>query len=109
MRCPGKEHLPLVALLTGFAILRLLVIPTFGLGVDEAHYVLYGRFLDLSYFDHPPLVGWVQAALAWIFGENLYGARIGATTTWSSSGAVAGRARANGAPSIRVQLSVAGS
>jgi len=78
MRCPGKEHLPLLTLLASFAILRLLVIPTFGLGVDEAHYVLYGRFLDLSYFDHPPLVGWVQAALAWVFGENLYGARIGA-------------------------------
>lgn len=33
----------------------------FGLGVDEAHYALYGRYLDWSYFDHPPLVGWVQA------------------------------------------------
>lgn len=32
-----------------------------GLTVDEAHYVLYGKYLALSYFDHPPLVGWVQA------------------------------------------------
>ena len=78
MRFPAKEHWPVVALLAGFAILRVLVIPRFGLGVDEAHYVLYGRYLDLSYFDHPPLVGWVQFALARIFGENLYGARIGA-------------------------------
>ena len=29
--------------------------------VDEAHYALYGLHLDWSYFDHPPLVGWVQA------------------------------------------------
>ncbi len=31
-----------------------------GLSVDEAHYALYARHLALSYFDHPPLVGWIQ-------------------------------------------------
>lgn len=30
------------------------------LSVDEAHYALYADKLALSYFDHPPLVGWVQ-------------------------------------------------
>lgn len=30
------------------------------LSVDEAHYALYAQHLALSYFDHPPLVGWVQ-------------------------------------------------
>lgn len=29
--------------------------------VDEAHYALYGLHLDWSYFDHPPLVGWLQS------------------------------------------------
>jgi 4-amino-4-deoxy-L-arabinose transferase-like glycosyltransferase len=28
--------------------------------VDEAHYALYAQHLAWSYFDHPPLVGWVQ-------------------------------------------------
>jgi 4-amino-4-deoxy-L-arabinose transferase-like glycosyltransferase len=28
--------------------------------VDEAHYALYAKHLAWSYFDHPPLVGWVQ-------------------------------------------------
>ncbi|OZA05819.1 MAG: glycosyl transferase, partial [Polynucleobacter sp. 24-46-87] len=28
--------------------------------VDEAHYALYAKYLAWSYFDHPPLVGWVQ-------------------------------------------------
>ena len=32
-----------------------------GLSVDEAHYALYGLHLDWSYFDHPPLVGWIQS------------------------------------------------
>jgi 4-amino-4-deoxy-L-arabinose transferase-like glycosyltransferase len=40
---------------------RLWIAAQVGLGVDEAHYVLYGRYLDLSYFDHPPLVGWIHA------------------------------------------------
>ena len=31
-----------------------------GLSVDEAHYALYATHLALSYFDHPPMVGWVQ-------------------------------------------------
>lgn len=31
-----------------------------GLSVDEAHYALYAAHPALSYFDHPPLVGWLQ-------------------------------------------------
>jgi len=34
-----------------------------GLSVDEAHYLLYAAHPALSYFDHPPLVGWVQIPL----------------------------------------------
>lgn len=34
-----------------------------GLSVDEAHYALYAAHPALSYFDHPPLVGWVQLPL----------------------------------------------
>ena len=36
---------------------------TTGLSGDEAHYLLYARHLDWSYFDHPPLVGWLQAPM----------------------------------------------
>ena len=31
-----------------------------GLSVDEAHYALYAVHPALSYFDHPPMVGWAQ-------------------------------------------------
>lgn len=44
-------------------LLRLRAASQFGLTVDEAHYVLYGQFLDWSYFDHPPLIGWTH----WVF------------------------------------------
>lgn len=36
------------------------------LSVDEAHYALYAHYLALSYFDHPPLVGWVQWPLVYL-------------------------------------------
>lgn len=46
-------------LLCAFAAHALLGV-LLGLSVDEAHYALYATHLALSYFDHPPLVGWVQ-------------------------------------------------
>jgi 4-amino-4-deoxy-L-arabinose transferase-like glycosyltransferase len=54
----------------------MFVAPNVGLGVDEAHYVLYGHFLDLSYFDHPPLVGWVEYIFISVFGNNEFAARL---------------------------------
>mgnify|MGYP000268281393 CR=1 FL=1 len=42
---------------------------------DEAHYALYGTFLDLSYFDHPPMVGWLQS-IALMFSTSEFSLRI---------------------------------
>jgi 4-amino-4-deoxy-L-arabinose transferase-like glycosyltransferase len=42
------------------ALLHLLAAGRVPLSADEAHYALYGLHLDWSYFDHPPLVGWLQ-------------------------------------------------
>ncbi len=58
------------------AILALLVASSFGLGVDEAHYMLYARHLALSYFDHPPLVGWTHWLFNLVLGETLLSARL---------------------------------
>jgi hypothetical protein len=48
----------------GCLVVVLLLHVVLALGVelspDEAHYALYGLHLDWSYYDHPPLVGWVQ-------------------------------------------------
>lgn len=50
--------------------LHLLVAGGVSLSVDEAHYALYGLHLDWSYFDHPPMVGWLQAlVLPWSQSE----------------------------------------
>lgn len=41
-------------------VLHLALGAALGLSVDEAHYALYAAHPALSYFDHPPLVGWIQ-------------------------------------------------
>ncbi|MCX5849088.1 MAG: glycosyltransferase family 39 protein [Deltaproteobacteria bacterium] len=71
-----KANKQIFFLIGFFTLIRLLVAPFFGLGVDEAHYVLYAKYLDLSYVDHPPLVGWVHAPILYIFGTNEFLARL---------------------------------
>ncbi|WP_345991458.1 glycosyltransferase family 39 protein [Sulfurimonas sp. HSL-1716] len=78
MKLLNKEHYPLFYFIASVAVIRLLLSAHVGLGVDEAHYVLYGLNLNWSYFDHPPLVGWTEAFFTSIFGVNEFGARIGA-------------------------------
>ena len=48
------------ALLALVFALHMLLGASLGLSVDEAHYALYAAHPALSYFDHPPLVGWAQ-------------------------------------------------
>lgn len=62
-------------LIAFFAALRAVSAPFFGYGVDEAHYILYAKNLALSYFDHPPLVGWVHYLFSF-FGEGEFWARV---------------------------------
>jgi 4-amino-4-deoxy-L-arabinose transferase-like glycosyltransferase len=54
---------------------------TFHLSVDEAHYALYASKLDWSYFDHPPLVGWVQWP-AWQLGGSDILMRVSPMVCW---------------------------
>lgn len=43
----------------GITALRVLLSATLDLGVDEVYYTTYAKKLQWSYFDHPPLVGWL--------------------------------------------------
>jgi hypothetical protein len=73
------KQFPLGWFATGFVLfillLNLWVINRFDLGVDEAHYALYGLYLDWSYFDHPPLIGWLQA-IALMVSEEVWAIRL---------------------------------
>ena len=59
----------------GFLAIKLALLVFARPFMDETYYWLWGQHLALSYFDHPPLVGWTQALAAAIFGWNIAGLR----------------------------------
>lgn len=69
---PSSATLLLIVIST---LLHLLVAGRVELSGDEAHYALYGANLDWSYFDHPPLVGWLNA-LVLFFSQSDFALRI---------------------------------
>jgi 4-amino-4-deoxy-L-arabinose transferase-like glycosyltransferase len=58
-----------------YSLLALLHAWSLPFSADEAHYALYGSFLDWSYFDHPPMVGWLQS-IALSFSESEFSLRV---------------------------------
>ena len=80
-----KNNKKIFLLIGFFTLIRLAVSPFFGLGVDEAHYVLYAKFLDLSYVDHPPLVGWVHAPFYYLLGTSEFLARLPAVLLFAAT------------------------
>src|ERR1700678_4554157 len=47
-------------LIAGSALLRLICAFNLGLGNDEAYHFLYAAHPALSYYDHPPMMAWVE-------------------------------------------------
>ena len=43
---------------------------------DEAFFYWWGVFPDWGYYDHPPMVGWLIAAMRWIWGDGLLSIRL---------------------------------
>lgn len=80
-----KDKYKIFLLIGIFSSIRFLVAPFFGLGVDEAHYVLYAKYLDFSYVDHPPLVGWIHAPIFYLLGTNELLARLPAILIFAAT------------------------
>jgi len=53
------------------SMLRIIASTNVGLGTDEAHYALYGLHLDSSYYDHPPMIGWLQALILFFSDSDM--------------------------------------
>ncbi|PSM45543.1 4-amino-4-deoxy-L-arabinose transferase [Chroococcidiopsis sp. CCALA 051] len=67
------------ALLIGGLIFRIIIAFLLYPGFDEAYYFLYTVNLDLSYFDHPPLVALMTGFGSWLTGEvSQFTIRLGA-------------------------------
>ena len=67
------------------ALLHVLLAISVGLSPDEAHYALYAWHLDWSYYDHPPLVGWLQWPFVWAGGADVW-LRICPMLAWVGTG-----------------------
>ena len=74
MAAPALDWRTYRALAIGFLVLKLFLLVAARPFMDETYYWLWGQHPSLSYFDHPPLVGWTQA-LASFLGWNIVGLR----------------------------------
>lgn len=68
-----KKYFWIVLISTTF--LRLLIIGQLGLGDDEGHYFTFSQRPELSYFDHPPAIGYIIKYSTKIFGINEFAVR----------------------------------
>ena len=59
-------------------LLRLIYVGMAELFPDEAYYWNYAQHMDLSFYDHPPMVAWLIWLGTSIFGNSEFGVRFGA-------------------------------
>ncbi|QCU90676.1 ArnT family glycosyltransferase [Thiomicrorhabdus sediminis] len=58
-------------LLAAFIVIKILLIALLPLTGDEAYFIGWGQNLSWGYYDHPPAVGWLLAAMSQV-ADNLY-------------------------------------
>ena len=63
-------------LVLGATFVRLAIIASTGLSDTESYYYVWSRFLDWSYYDHPPMVAWMTR-LTTLAGDSPFAVRIG--------------------------------
>ena len=64
-----------IFLLLFIILLKIPIILNTDLSPDECYYFLWSKNLDISYYDHPPLVAYLIYISTRIFGENEFGVR----------------------------------
>ena len=80
-------------LIVGSAVVRLICSACLGLGNDEAYHSLYAAHPALSYFDHPPMMSWIEMmglALPGA-GRSTWALRIGFILLFAGSTAILAR------------------
>ena len=71
----------LAVFLVLLAAIRLGYFAAAGIYPDEGYYWLWGQNLALSYYDHPPLGGWMHGLTSALFGDGIIQARLGPVLT----------------------------
>jgi len=66
----------LTGLIVVYTLVRLMFWFSAEAGGDEAYYWVWGQYPGLSYYDHPPVLAWVQGLFAWLFGQSIFVLRL---------------------------------
>jgi len=66
-----KKH-PAIAIVIGFQLFRIALLPFMGLMPQDAYYHFYGENLSLSYFDHPGMIGYILRGFTEVFGKTVF-------------------------------------
>ncbi len=77
-----KINLYLLSIIAFLLLIRLIMGLITQITADESYYLLWAKHLDLSYYDHPGMVAWINFIFLKIFKEPLISARIAAFTTF---------------------------
>jgi len=75
---PEPYFKPFLILISVIVVFRLGFITLFPLSMDEGYYWLWSQHPSLSYYDHPPMVGYMIGVTTSIFGNTEFGVRVGA-------------------------------
>ena len=78
----GEWQVVTIAILAYVLALRVVFMPLVDLIPEEAYYWNYAQHLDLSYLDHPPMVGWLIWLSTSVFGKSEFAVRLPAYICW---------------------------
>ena len=62
---------PLFFLLAALLVVRAALVLSMGIMPQDAYYYFYADHLALSYFDHPPMVGWMLWLFTSVLGKSI--------------------------------------
>ena len=68
-------------------LVRVWIGATFPITGDEAYFYWWGVYPDWGYYDHPPMAGWLIAAMLHLFGDSTLAMRIPALLLPTALGA----------------------
>jgi len=60
--------------------IRLLFTGIMGIMPQDAYYYFYASHLDLSYYDHPPMIAYLLRFFTTIFGKKVFVLKLADTT-----------------------------
>ncbi|HZK63970.1 MAG TPA: glycosyltransferase family 39 protein, partial [Puia sp.] len=64
-------------------IIRLVFITIMGIMPQDAYYDFYAQHLDLSYYDHPPMIAYLLRLFTSIFGKKVFALKLAdSIVTW---------------------------